>query len=182
MRAASLPGTFIRPSQPAPISVTRQLATRGGEIPGINLNAEGQRELLQKWRAFYGDLPFPEEKTAECRYYLRQTVFCYADAIFLYSFLRHIQPKRIIEVGSGFSSAVILDTVDRFLDHRPQITLVEPFPINLKKLLRPEDYNSISFIEDKVQNVPVDTFKSLQSGDLLFIDSSRVSAEAPCVF
>jgi len=146
----------------------------GGEIPGIDLKADAQRELLQKWRAFYGALPFPEESTPECRYYFRQTVFCYADAIFLYSFLRDVQPRRIIEVGSGFSSAVMLDTVDRFFDHRPQITLIEPFPINLRKLLRPQDYKGLTLIEDKVQHVPVDTFASLQSGDLLFIDSSHV--------
>ncbi|MEP7310462.1 MAG: class I SAM-dependent methyltransferase [Acidobacteriota bacterium] len=146
----------------------------GSEIPGVNLKIEAQRELLQKWRAFYGALPFPEERTPECRYYFRQTSFCYADAIFLYSFLRHVQPRRIVEVGSGFSSAVMLDTVDRFFDHRPQITLIEPFPINLRKLLRPQDYQAITLVEDKVQNVPVDTFKSLQSGDLLFIDSSHV--------
>jgi hypothetical protein len=146
----------------------------GGQIPGVDLRLDEQRELLEKWGEFYSDLPFPEQPTTDCRYYFQQTVFCYADAIFLYSFLRHIQPRRIVEVGSGFSSAVMLDTVDRFFDHRPQITFVEPFPITLKKLLRPQDYRDISLIEDSVQNVSASTFTSLQSGDLLFIDSSHV--------
>jgi hypothetical protein len=144
------------------------------DIPGINLNVQGQLELLEKFAALYGDLPFPEERTVDCRYYFRQTAFCYADAIFLYSFLRLVQPKRIIEVGSGFTSAVLMDTVDRFFAHRPQITFIEPFPVNLKKLLRPQDYNRITLIEERVQALPVDTFKSLQAGDLLFIDSSHV--------
>jgi len=143
-------------------------------LPGVNLNTQRQGDLLRVFQAFYNDLPFLEKRTADARYYFDQTVFCYADAIFLYSFLRHVQPRRIIEVGSGFSSAIMLDTVDRFFDHSPQITLIEPFPVNLKQLLRPQDYSRLTLIEEKVQRVPVERFTSLQAGDLLFIDSSHV--------
>jgi hypothetical protein len=73
------------------------------ELPAINLNRQNQSELLTVFQAFYDDLPFPEKKNQECRYYYDQIWFCYADAIFLYSFLRHINPRRIIEVGSSFS-------------------------------------------------------------------------------
>jgi hypothetical protein len=73
------------------------------ELPGIDLNRQNQFELLKAFQAFYDDLPFPEKKNQECRYYYDQSVFCYADAIFLYSFLRQMNPQRIIEVGSGFS-------------------------------------------------------------------------------
>jgi predicted O-methyltransferase YrrM len=141
---------------------------------GIALNRDQQFKLLQMFERFYADLPFSEEHRADCRYYFRQSTFCYADAIFLYSFLRHTQPKRIIEVGSGYSSAVMLDTVDRFFETAPQITLVEPYPDTVRKLFRPEDYRRVSLIEDVVQRVPVETFTTLETGDLLFIDSSHV--------
>src|SRR6187455_218879 len=150
------------------------LQQSNGDIPGINLNVERQLEVLESFFQFYGDLPFPEEPSANCRYYFNQTSFCYADAIFLYSFLRLVQPKKIIEVGSGFSSAVMLDTVDKFFDHCPEVTFIEPFPVNLKELLKPQDYKRVRLIEDRVQTVSVNTFKSLQVGDLLFIDSSHV--------
>ena len=39
-----------------------------------------------------------------------------ADAAQLYGFIRLRQPRRIVEVGSGFSSAVMLDTAQHFLD------------------------------------------------------------------
>jgi predicted O-methyltransferase YrrM len=147
---------------------------RNGAIPGIELKRDDQLRLLEELGRFYSEMPFPREPRAECRYHFAQTVFCYADAIFLYSFLRHQQPKRIIEVGSGFSSAVMLDTVDRFFPERPEITFIEPFPITLKRLLRSEDYLKTTLIEDIVQRVPMERFKSLQAGDLLFIDSSHV--------
>ena len=49
----------------------------------------------------------------------------------LYGMLRHYRPARVIEVGSGFSSAVMLDTRDRFLDSSMQLTFVEPYPERL---------------------------------------------------
>jgi predicted O-methyltransferase YrrM len=144
------------------------------ELPAINLNRQNQSELLKAFQAFYDDLPFPEKKNQECRYYYDQSFFCYADAIFLYSFLRNMNPQRIIEVGSGFSSAVILDTVEKFFFHQPEMTFIEPYPDRLRGLLRPHDEGATRIIERKVQEVPIDTFSSLRAGDLLFIDSSHV--------
>ena len=165
----------------SPIPTRTEIETRlqflkrmDDRLPGIDLRTEQQREILRTFQRFYGELPFRDEKTEDLRYYFDQTVFCHADAIFLYSFLRHIQPQRIIEVGSGFSSAVMLDTVERFFEQSPQITFIEPFPVNLKRLLRPRDFDRISFIEDRVQAVPIERFRSLAAGDLLFIDSSHV--------
>ena len=37
-----------------------------------------------------------------------------ADAAMLHAMLRKHRPKRILEIGSGHSTAVMLDTVDRF--------------------------------------------------------------------
>jgi predicted O-methyltransferase YrrM len=144
------------------------------ELSDIDLNTQNQFKLLTTFQAFYDDLPFPEKKSQECRYYYDQTCFCYADAIFLYSFLRHANPKRIIEVGSGFSSAVILDTAERFLVQQPKITFIDPYPDRLRQLLRPQDEGNITIVKKKVQEVPIDTFLSLHAGDLIFIDSSHV--------
>ena len=144
------------------------------ELPAIDLNRQHQFELLTAFQAFYDDLPFPEKKIPECRYYYDQSFFCYADAIFLYSFLRHSHPRRIIEIGSGFSSAIMLDTVERFFRHQPEVTFIEPYPDRLRQLLKSHDEEATRIIERKVQEVPIDTFSSLRAGDLLFIDSTHV--------
>jgi len=144
------------------------------ELPDIDLNEDGQAEHLRIFQKFYDELPFQEEKSPESRYYFSQSWFCYADAIFLYCFLRYTNPKRIIEVGSGFSSAVILDTAERFLHQQPEITFIEPYPDRLKQLMTPQDQEICKIIERKVQEVPIDAFISLRAGDLLFIDSSHV--------
>lgn len=144
------------------------------ELPGINLNEQRQLELLNEYTKFYEDLPFTEEQTPELRYYYRNTWFSYGDAIFLYCFLRQQLPKRIIEVGSGFSSALMLDTIDRFLPERPDITLIEPHPERLNDLLRDGDRKRVRLIDSKLQDVRPEVFSGLGAGDLLFVDSSHV--------
>jgi hypothetical protein len=151
-----------------------QARAAGDGFAGIDLRPERQAELLREFSAFYGSLPFPEERTPGVRYYFNQTVFCYADAIFLYSFLRRFQPRRIVEIGSGLSSAVMLDTIDRFFDRPPAVTLIDPAADRLNHVLWPEDWDRVTFHQQPVQQLPLEHFLSLEAGDLLFIDSSHV--------
>jgi len=150
-------------------------AAPSDEIPGIDLNREGQVRLLREFQPSYEEMPFPEERRQGFRYHFRNDWFSYPDAILLYCFLRKHRPHRIIEVGSGFSSAVMLDTVDRFFDDRPEITLIEPNPERLNDLLTADDRGRVRILERRVQDVPPEVFLSLQAGDLLFVDSSHVT-------
>jgi hypothetical protein len=169
------PGHFYSPVPSQAEVLSHIEATKEKKEPAdIQLNHDVQFGNLQAFEKFYGELPFPEKQNPSCRYHYDQSVFCYPDAIFLYSFLRHTAPARIIEVGSGFSSAVILDTVERFFPSRPELTFIEPYPGKLNQLLRPTDRNTVRVIEKKLQDVPAGVFESLQAGDFLFIDSSHV--------
>lgn len=144
------------------------------ELPDIKLNKDSQFQRLQDYQRFYDELPFPEKQSPNYRYYYDQTWFCYADAIFLYSFLRQTKPRRIVEVGSGFSSAIILDTLERFLPEHTEVTFIQPYPDRLLGLLKDHDKDKNRIIDTRVQEAPLEVFKSLGSGDLLFIDSSHV--------
>jgi predicted O-methyltransferase YrrM len=143
-------------------------------IPGIDNHEEDQLALLEKFSTYYGELPFGDQKATGRRYYFQNGFFCHADAIALYSLMRHYQPRRIIEVGSGFSSAVMLDTNELFLDDRTACTFVEPYPERLLSLMSEDDKNRHEIIMDRIQNVPLDRFDALQARDILFIDSSHV--------
>ncbi len=144
------------------------------ELPGIDLRPAHQKQLLEEYAQYYGELPFCERPQPGMRYYYENDFFSYADAIFLYSFLRHFRPRRVIEVGSGFSSALMLDTAERFLSPPPQFTFIEPYPERLKQLLTTEDWQRTTIIEKRLQDVPFEIFASLEAGDFLFIDSSHV--------
>ena len=88
--------------------------------------------------------------------------------------LRWLRPSRIVEIGSGWSSALILDTVDRYLTGDERLAFVEPHPERLKSLLRTADDGRVTIHEQDVQRVPMELFTGLGPGDLLFIDSSHV--------
>jgi hypothetical protein len=144
------------------------------QILGVNLNEQSQLVLLNEYIHFYNDIPFSDHKTPGNRYYYDNDWFSYSDAIFLYCFLRKFVPKRIIEIGSGYSSALILDTVDSCFSQQPEITLIEPHPERLSSLLREGDREQIKLIDRKIQEVPSHPWLALKSGDFLFVDSSHV--------
>ena len=162
------------PSKEDVLAYVKLRALPSGQIPGINLNSQSQYELLNEYANFYPDLPFPEKRIPGHRYYYDNGWFSYSDAIFLYSFLRRYQPKRIVEVGSGFSSAVMLDTIESCFPYRPDITFIEPYPERLLGLLKDGDIARVKLIDRKIQQVPSEVLLALESGDLLFIDSSHV--------
>jgi predicted O-methyltransferase YrrM len=140
----------------------------------VILREQEQLALLEQFAGYYSDLPFSEEKTESGRYYYQNQYFRHSDSIILYSMLRHFQPKRVIEVGSGFSSAVMLDTNDKFLDRSIEFTFIEPYPERLFSLFNERDRQTQKVIVDSVQNVELSLFEQLEAGDILFIDSSHV--------
>jgi hypothetical protein len=162
------------PSEEDVLAYIKSRKTPNSDLPSIRLNEKGQHEVLNEYINFYKDLPFPEKQTPGHRYYYDNDWFSYSDAIFFYCFLRKHLPKRIIEIGSGFSSAVMLDTIDSFFTQRPEITFIEPYPERLISLLRDGDREQVRLIDKKIQEVPPDVLLALESGDLLFIDSSHV--------
>jgi predicted O-methyltransferase YrrM len=93
----------------------------------------------------------------------------------LYGMLREARPKRIIEVGSGLSSAAMLDLNDRVLGGAVAFTFIDPDMTRLRPLLRPDDHARVTLIERRVQEVPLEAFAALRENDVLFIDSSHVS-------
>ena len=88
--------------------------------------------------------------------------------------MRQFQPRRIVEVGSGFSSAAMLDVNDRFLGRKLQFTFIEPYPDRLNSLLSAGDKSSCKILVKGVQQVELDAFQSLEENDFLFVDSSHV--------
>jgi len=143
--------------------------------PSIELRSEAQVALLNDLASFYPEFSWPEQSGPDYRFYLANHWFCHGDAITLYAMLRHLKPKRLIEVGSGFSSALMLDTNETFLGHSVRFTFIEPFPGRLLGLLRDGDRQSVCLIQNILQATPLTIFSELDSNDILFIDSSHVS-------
>jgi hypothetical protein len=144
------------------------------ENPGIGLNADKQLELLEVVASYYPEQPRQFEKQDGYRYHFNYDNYSYGDALLLYGLLRNLRPKQVMEMGSGFSSAVTLDTNERFLGGQ-KCTCIDPDPQRLRLLLSEADFKSAEIIIKPIQSVPLSSFESLTANDILFIDGSHVS-------
>ena len=84
-------------------------AGSGPPFAGIDLDEAAQDALLLTLASYYPDLPFPVAAQPGRRYHMDNPSYGAYDAFVLYAMIRHLAPARIIEVGSGFSSAAMLD-------------------------------------------------------------------------
>jgi len=144
-------------------------------IPGVDLREEQQLDLLEGWDRFYAEQPFGEQRGAGLRYGFENGSYSYSDALFYYCVLRQFRPGRIVEIGSGHTTCVALDTSERFLGGRPRLTCIEPYPQLLEELLLPGDLDRVELLPMRLQDAPMGVFGSLESNDILFVDSTHVS-------
>ena len=148
-------------------SLPETLWSQPSELVGIDMNDVKQLDLLRnqfpKFRSEYENIsaePAPGEVWP----------FSRTDILVAYCMVRHFQPRRIIEVGSGFSSVVLGQAAAK--NKSSALICIDPFPHEVVR-----NSNRIpalqSLIEKKVQDVDVEFFSQLGSGDILFIDSSH---------
>ncbi len=114
---------------------------------------------------------FPEQYApGGSRYHYGNPNFPLADALALTAFMRQLRPKRLIEVGSGYSSCVALD-----VGGPAEFTFIEPYLDNLPQGLASDPTFHSRLMRKRLQDVPLDVFTALEAGDILFIDSSHVA-------
>lgn len=144
-------------------------------LPGINTNEEAQWRLLQR----LGEVVNPMVSRGTCgkgstRYTVGNDTYFGNDAVLYEAMLRTFKPKRVIEVGSGQSSALLLDVDERFLGGATAMTFIEPFPGLLESLAQPGELSG-RLIASGLEETDGSIFAQLGEGDLLFIDSTHVS-------
>lgn len=144
------------------------------ELPGIDLNEARQLELLDAI-ASHGDDLKRFQSAPDRRFATDNPAYGRMDADVLFCMLLELQPSRVVEIGSGHSSSLMLDVRDRHFDGDLELTFIEPRPQLLTSLFRGDDAETTTVIPDQLQDVDIKLFDSLESGDLLFVDSSHIS-------
>jgi hypothetical protein len=142
-------------------------------LAAIAIDREAHLALWREFLPLLAAIPFDDDGSAGLRYRFRNPAFSYGDGSVLYAMLRRFCPRRVVEVGSGWSSACAVDTAERYLPHAVEFTFVDPHPELLKELLG-DHAGSYSIHATEVQDVPLEVFRALQAGDFLFIDSTHV--------
>jgi predicted O-methyltransferase YrrM len=143
---------------------------------GVDFNDASHRRILQDvFPRYIGDFDYPSEAADALNghsYYTNNPAFGWLDARLLFVLLREWRPKRVVEIGSGYSSLLMADVNRRFLDGGVDITCVEPDP---PEFLRGGVNGIARLIRQRVQSAPADVFAQMADGDVLFIDSSHVA-------
>jgi predicted O-methyltransferase YrrM len=145
------------------------------ELPEIDLAEQEQLGFLRDIAPFAQDADLVEHATQGHRYYLDNDFFSFGDGVVLQSILRSQRPRRLIEVGSGYSSALILDTNERYLNGALHCTFIEPDPERLHGLLNNADRDRCEIVVSPLQDLDLTFIDELGPNDVLFIDSSHVS-------
>ncbi len=182
------PGHFYSPI-PSLGEIRRDETKIFGSIPrnirGIELHEAEQLKLLVEFVAYYDEMPFQLQKREGLRFCFENPNYSYSDAILLHCMIRYLKPKRIIEVGSGFSSCMTLDTNKLFFDGSITTTFIEPYPELLMSLVKDMDKSTTKIIPTRLQDVDLREFETLQANDILFIDSthvSKINSDVNCIF
>jgi hypothetical protein len=144
------------------------------DLPGIELDLAHHARVWQDWVAAEGGR-WAAGVDGDRRYRSDNRMFGRLSARLLACALLAIRPRRYVEIGSGFSSAVALDVNDEFRPDDPmRCTFIEPAPDRLHSILRERDRQTARIIEQPVQRVDPAVFAELGAGDVLFVDSSHV--------
>lgn len=156
-------------------SIRRSMCSRS-EMAGIEMNEHSQLELLadmqSHFKAEYEKFP-TVSNSVPCQYYTSSKTFKAVDAAVLYSMVRKLAPKQIIEAGSGDSTRLISQALMKNetegVDCRYRV--IDPYPSDFVRNGLP----GLSHLTiDRVENIPISAFKELSARDILFIDSSHV--------
>lgn len=142
------------------------------ELPGIDLNDNEQLEILKKFSFNDELIKIPTTKKNDLEFYYDNPSIGLGDSEYLYNMIRLFKPKKIIEIGSGFSTLMAIEAVRQNKKEDPgyccEHTCIEPYEMPwLEKL-------GLKIIREKVENVDKQVFSDLEANDILFIDSSHI--------
>ena len=146
--------------------------TRPRQPACIEIDIDGQLRTWHRLANSFATLPFPNNAALGKRYHFLNPTYSFGDASIYWGMLNLLRPRRIIEVGSGFSSAMVLDAIDA-LDLPTACTFIDPYPQLAEKVtapLRPPH----RVLGQKIQHIDPDMVRGLEENDILFIDSSHV--------
>lgn len=145
---------------------------RDRHLPGINWNDEGQLSLLSQFHYQDELTGIPSDKSKDLSFFFNNPSLGPGDAEYLYCIIRHVKPARIIEIGSGYSTLMAKQAIEKNIQANPSYRCeqicIEPYEMPwLEK-------TGVVVIRKLVEDVDISYFTSLQQNDILFIDSSHI--------
>ncbi|MCE5335718.1 MAG: class I SAM-dependent methyltransferase [Desulfobacteraceae bacterium] len=141
-------------------------------VGALDLRADEQIKLLKQFEFTHELLAIPRTGAGTGNFYFCNEYFGPGDAEYLYNMVRLFKPARMIEIGSGFSTLIAKMAMDANRRDNPgyecDYTCIEPYESGWL-----EDAG-FRVLRQRVEDVGIHLFESLDDGDFLFIDSSHI--------
>lgn len=154
----------------------RRFWERRSELAGVAFRPEAQLSWLARLGGDHGrECTWAAHGTGTPgEFYTENSTFSYGCAASTHVVLRHFQPKKVIEIGSGFSSMVISEALRKngrdITGHPPEYTIVDPYPGGGTGSWVPAEAH---LIRQRVELLDISFFETLSQNDVLFIDSGH---------
>jgi hypothetical protein len=158
---------------PTSLDVNRERLKEKRRLPGICFDVPRYLSLLKELKPYADEISsLPMGPTGDPEFWFKNGGYEDLDAVTLYSLVRLIKPKRIIEVGCGFSSRIVTIASRKNGEEgsSAECTFIEPYPPPwIRNFKLPGE-----LMEKKVEDAPLSLFQSLEANDILFIDTTHV--------
>ncbi len=141
-------------------------------LPGVDWNTTKQLAFLEGFNFNEELISFPERKQDALTFYYNNGAFESGDAEYWYNLIRALKPKRIFEVGSGYSTLMAVAAIKENAqeDHGYECNHICIEPHENRWL----DALNVTVVREKVEEIELGFFSELEENDILFIDSSHV--------
>lgn len=144
-------------------------------LPGLDLNVQEQLDILAKFDYSLELLNFPidEEKgSGTIEYFYNNRFYGPGDSEYLYNMIRYFKPGKIIEIGSGYSTLMAKNAIDKNKNedksYECEHMCIEPYEMSWL------ESKNVKVIRTKVEDIDTSFFRQLGPNDILFIDSSHI--------
>lgn len=127
--------------------------------PAIDFGWDHQLALLNDLAAYH-------EEVKALDFDFDNDFFSGLDAASYYAMIRHLQPRRLIEIGGGYSTRIAAKAMAA--NGNGKLTCIEPYPERLNGTAC-----DVELIQKRVEELDVSFFSNLAANDILFIDSSH---------
>jgi predicted O-methyltransferase YrrM len=143
---------------------------RAADMPGVDLRLDAQLERLATELAEpMAEFAPPQEPTSDPhRYAVANPSYGRLDASVLYATVRALAPRRIVELGSGHSTLVTAEALRR-AGTGARLEVYDPYAA----VVRADLPGLTALHAVPAQEVPLSVFDALESGDILFVDTTH---------
>jgi len=164
--------------EPVPDTRTlpNELWVKHTDMVGVRFDKDQQINLLFKFQSMFEKEfeKFPKEQTKiPYQYFVYNNSFEFVDGEIYYCMIRYFKPRKIIEIGAGYSSYLAAQAILKNKEEGKECKLivVDPYPNETIK----KGFPGLSeLIKLKVEDINISLFQELKENDILFIDSSHI--------